>query len=89
MQQRVQILHRRDTPSSATQLPIMEALYAEDLTLFVPILQDMDSNVKPLFFPFGIFVPIVQYGLPLRVSINALFYPEAKIPARKNKTNVL
>lgn len=55
MQQRVQIFHRRDTPSSATQLPIMTALHAEDLTLFVPILQDMASIVKPLFFPFGIF----------------------------------
>ena len=64
MQQRVQIFHRRDTPSSATQLPIMTALHAEDLTLFVPILQDMDSNVKPHFFPFGIFVPIVQYIFP-------------------------
>ena len=46
MQQRVQILHRRDTPSSATQLPIVAALHAEDLTLFAPILQDTNGNVK-------------------------------------------
>lgn len=47
MQQRVQILHRRDTPSSATQLPIMAALHAEDLTLFALILQDTNGIVKP------------------------------------------
>lgn len=48
MQQRVQISHRRDSPSSATQLPIMAALHAENLTLFVAILQDIIGKVKPL-----------------------------------------
>ena len=76
MQQRVQILHRRDTPSSATQLPIMAALHAEDLTLFVLILQEMDGIVKP----FSLLL-IFLYQLH-----NAFFL---KIPARKTKTNVL
>ena len=66
-------------PSSATQLSIMAALHAENLTLFVPILQEMDPIVKPLFAPFDIFVPIVQFD----------FLPDSKFPARKTKTNVL
>lgn len=48
MQQRVQFFHRRDSPSSTTQLPIMAALHAEKLTLFVAILQDVIGKVKPL-----------------------------------------
>lgn len=48
MQQRVQFFHRRDSPSSTTQLPIMAALHAEKLTLFVAILQDAIGKVKPL-----------------------------------------
>lgn len=56
MQQRVQIFHRRDTPSSATQLPIMAALHAENLTLFSLILQDGKENVKPLLiFLYGLY----------------------------------
>lgn len=50
MQQRVQILHRRDTPSSATQLPIMAALHAEDLTLFDAYLTGLKWKSKAQFF---------------------------------------
>ncbi len=38
MQQRVQLFHRRLSPSSAVQLPITAALNAEQLTLFYIII---------------------------------------------------
>jgi len=46
MQQRAQVFHRRPKPSSATQLPIVAALNAENLTLLHPILHDTAENVK-------------------------------------------
>ena len=46
MQQRVQILHRRHSPSSAAQLPITAALHAEDLTLFSCILHHIAKFVN-------------------------------------------
>ena len=49
MQQRVQIFHRRQRPSSAVQLPITATLYAEYLTLFGVIIHHMAANVNTLF----------------------------------------
>ena len=56
MQQRVQIFHRRDTPSSATQLPIMTALHAENLTLFVLYLTGRKRKCKVFFISFLVFL---------------------------------
>lgn len=55
MQQRAQIPHRRPKPSSATQLPIVAALNAENLTLLHPILHETAGNVNT---QFDIFLPI-------------------------------
>ena len=46
MQQRVQIVHRRHSPSSEAQLPITAALHADDLTLFSCILHHIVKFVN-------------------------------------------
>ena len=50
MQQRVQIFHRRHTPSSAVQLPITATLNAEYLTLFAVIIQHLPAVVNREFY---------------------------------------
>ena len=50
MQQRVQILYRRQSPSSARQLPIMAALHAKNLTLFVAYLTRYSCKSKYPFY---------------------------------------
>ena len=65
MQQRVQIFHRRQTPSSAVQLPITATLNAEYLTLFVVIIQQMEGIVNREFCINIKFIDIVSALAPL------------------------
>ena len=45
--QRVRMPHRGQSPSSATQLPILTALHARFPTLFVHIIQQSTQKVNP------------------------------------------
>ncbi len=49
MTQRVRIPHRGQSPSSATQLPILAALHAGSPTLFPLIIHEENEKVKPLW----------------------------------------
>ena len=49
MTQRVRIPHRGQSPSSATQLPILAALHAGSPTLFPLIIHEKEANVNTQF----------------------------------------
>ena len=75
MQQRVQMIRRRQQPSSAAQLPITAALHAENLTLLIRILHHHTKFVNPYFPNIGQF--IVRFHAPdelrpLRAVVNFL-----------------
>ena len=54
MQQRVQMIRRRQKPSSTVQLPITAALHAENLTLLLRILHHLAIFVNPYFLDFAV-----------------------------------
>ena len=54
MQQRVQMIRRRQKPSSTVQLPITAALHAENLTLLLRILHHVAIFVNPYFHHFRV-----------------------------------
>ena len=54
MQQRVQMIRRRQRPSSTVQLPITAALHAENLTLLLRILHHLAIFVNPYFHHFRV-----------------------------------
>ena len=53
MAQRVRIPHRGQSPSSATQLPILAALHAGSPTLFVLIIHDVAAKVNTFLLIYG------------------------------------
>ena len=58
MAQRVRKPHRGTSPSSATQLPVLAALYARSPTLFLLIILSYGEKVHPLFPFLGNFLSI-------------------------------